>query len=160
MAELFTAVAIALMIIAVVGSFTPMLPGALFSILGILIYWYGTGFTRLDTWFIVAFILTGVFAVAMDYFSGIVAAKYGGASTRTSVFAGIVGFILFFILGPIGIVLGVAGTVFLREYFLTKDEEHSSRAAIYSAAGVLGSAVIQFLVTVSLLFAFIIALVV
>lgn len=159
MAELFTLIAITLMVVAVIGSFTPMLPGALFSIAGIMVYWYGTGFTRPGTLFLVAFVLTGLFAVAMDYFSGIIAAKYGGASTKTSIIAGLIGFMLFFVLGPIGILVGVAGTVFVREYFLTDDEKHSSRAAIYSAAGVLGSAVIQFIVTVSLLIAFIVALI-
>ncbi len=160
MAELFTLIAAALMILAVVGSFVPMMPGALLSILGILVYWYGTGFTRPSTFFLVAFILTSIFAVAMDYFSGVIAAKAGGASARTSIIAGAVGFLLFFVLGPLGILLGVVGTVFIRQYLLTGEKDRSLRTAAYSAAGVLGSAIIQFLVTVSLLVAFLITLVV
>jgi uncharacterized protein YqgC (DUF456 family) len=137
-----------------------MVPGALLSITGILVYWYSTGFARPDTWFLTAFILTGLFAVAMDYLSGVVAAKVGGASTKTSVAAGIAGLLLFFILGPVGILIGVTATVFIREYLRTGNSGQSSKAAVYSTIGVLGSTVVQVVVTVSLLVAFVIALLV
>ncbi len=160
MVELFTVAAIALMVLAVIGSITPMAPGALLSVAGILVYWYGTGFSRPDTWFLAAFILTGFFAAFMDYLSGVVAAKMGGASTKTSLAAGLVGIVLFFVMGPIGILLGVAGTVFLRHYLVTRDGKGSLRAATYSGVGVLGSVAIQLVVTVSLLTAFLVALLV
>ncbi|MFB6292095.1 MAG: DUF456 domain-containing protein [Candidatus Nanohaloarchaea archaeon] len=160
MFELFTAAAVLLMLVAVAGSLTPMAPGALFSIAGILVYWYGTGFTRPDAWFLAAFMITGVVAVLTDYLAGTVAAKAGGASTKTSIAAGVVGLILFLALGPIGILVGVAGTVFIRQYLVSRDRDRSLKAATYSVIGVLGSAVVQLTVTVSLLLAFIIALVV
>ncbi|MFB6190176.1 MAG: DUF456 family protein [Candidatus Nanohaloarchaea archaeon] len=160
MIELFTALALLLMVLAVAGSLTPMVPGALLSVLGIGVYWYGTGFTRPETWFLAAFILTGLFAVAVDYLSGALAARAGGASTKTSIAAGIAGFLLFFLLGPIGILVGVAGTVLAREYLRSGDTRASTRAAVYSVIGVLGSTAVQFVITVSLLLAFLIALLV
>lgn len=158
MAELFTIAAVLLMVAAVAGSLTPMVPGALLSILGILVYWYGTGFTRPDVWFLAAFILTGLVAVALDYLSGVVAAKIGGASTRNSLVAGIMGLLLFFVLGPIGILIGVAGTVLVLEYHATRDQGNSLKAAFYATLGVLGSAVVQLVITVSLLLTFLAAL--
>jgi len=160
MAELFTAIAIILMIAAVIGSFAPMLPGGLLSVIGILVYWYGTGYTRPGNLFLAGFILVGLFGTAADYLSGVIAAKVGGASTKTGAIAGIVGFILFFVLGPIGILLGVVGTVLVREYLRTGEADNSAKAAFYSSIGVLGSGLVQFVVTFSLLISFIIALVI
>ncbi len=158
--NLFTLVALLLMVLAVAGSFTPVLPGALLSIAGILVYWWSTGYTSPGTFFLAAFILTGLTAALVDYFGGALAARAGGASSRTSLAAGMVGLLLFFVAGPVGILVGIAGTVFLREYMRTGEREKSLRAAAYSTAGVLGSAVVQFMVTVSLLLAFMIALIV
>lgn len=159
MAEIFVAGAIALMVLGVIGSVTPMVPGALLSIAGIITYWYGTGYTRPETWFMVAFILTGLFAVAMDYLAGVVAARIGGASTRTSIISGIAGFLLFFLIGLIGILLGVAVTVLALEFRRTEDLRSSGRSALYSSIGVLGSTVIQLAITVALLLAFVTALI-
>lgn len=156
--EAFLIAAVILMIIGVIGSVTPMVPGALLSIAGILVYWHGTGYTRPGNFFLAAFLFTGLFAVATDYLSGVVAAKIGGASSKTSIAAGIAGLLMFFILGPLGILTGVAGTVFLRELLRTEDVRGSAKAAVYSSIGVLGSSVVQFVITVSLLVAFLVAL--
>lgn len=158
--ELFLIAAVALMVLGVIGSLTPMVPGALLSISGIIVYWHGTGYTRPDSIFLAAFMLTGLFAVATDYLAGIVSAKIGGASNRTSIAAGIAGLLLFFVLGPIGILVGVVGVVFAREFLRTDDFGGSLKSAVYSGIGVLGSSVVQFVITVSLLIAFLIALVV
>ncbi|MFB6191042.1 MAG: DUF456 domain-containing protein [Candidatus Nanohaloarchaea archaeon] len=160
MIEFFTVAAVLLMVLAVAGSFTPMVPGALLSIIGLGVYWYSTGFTRPDAWFLAAFTLTGLFAVATDYLSGIIAARMGGATTRNSAIAGIAGFLLFLALGPLGILLGVAGTVLALEYRRTADSRGSIKAAGYASIGVLGSTAVQFVITVSLLLAFITALLV
>jgi uncharacterized protein YqgC (DUF456 family) len=157
--DLFLLLTLALLILAVVGSLLPMLPGALFSIAGILVYWWSTGYTRPGSVFLTGFIFVGLIAVLTDYFGGSIAAKAGGASTRTSVIAGIVGFLMFFVLGPPGIFVGVAGAVLVREYLRTGDMERSGKVALYSTLGVLGSTAVQFIVTVSLLAAFAIALI-
>lgn len=128
--------------------------------LGILTYWYGTGFTRPGTFFLAAFILTGLFAAATDYLSGIVAARIGGASTRNSAISGIAGLMLFLVLGPIGILVGVAASILLLEYNRTGDSWGSARAAGYASLGVMGSTAVQLVITVSLLVAFIVALLV
>lgn len=156
--ELFTVAAVALMVLGVVGSLTPMVPGALLSIAGILVYWHGTGYTGPDSVFLAAFIVTGLFAVATDYLAGVVSAKVGGASNRTSIAAGLAGLLLFFIMGPIGILVGVVGAVFVREFLRTDDFRGSLKSAVYSGIGVLGSSVVQFVITVSLLVAFLVAL--
>jgi len=160
MFEVTTLVAIALMIVGVIGSVAPLVPGALMSIAGILVYWWGTGYTQPGTVFLSSFIFVGLIALITDYFAGSIAAKAGGASTKTSLIAGIVGFLMFLILGPLGIFVGVAGAVLVREYLRTGDAEKSGKAAFYSTLGVLSSTVIQLIITLSLLIAFVIALLV
>lgn len=153
--SVFAIAAIILMLIGVIGSVTPMVPGALLSIAGILVYYWSTGYTRPSLLFLIGFILVGLVAVLTDYFAGSIAAKAGGATTRTSIIAGLVGFLMFFVAGPIGILVGVAGTVFLREFLISGDAEKSMKAAGYSTLGVLGSTAVQLLITVSLLAVFI-----
>lgn len=155
---LLTAAALILMVLALVGSFAPLMPGTLLSVIGILVYWHGTGYTEPGTIFLIAFITVGLIGTLADWFSGVVAAKAGGASNRTGLLAGIAGFLLFFLLGPIGILFGVAGTVLLREFLRTDDLRGSIKASIYSSVGVLGSGIIQFIISLSLLITFVIAL--
>jgi hypothetical protein len=89
----------------------------------------------------------GVVAVAVDLLAGALSAKAGGASTRTAVVAGVVGLALTFIAGPIGLLVGIAATVFLIEYRRTGDPAASLRTVGYTTVGVLGSALVQVLIT-------------
>lgn len=158
---LATGGAVLMMIAAVAGSFLPLVPSGMLSVAGILVYWWGTGYTRPETWFLAGFIVVGLSAWAFDYLAGVISAKIGGASTWNSVAGGFVGFLLFFLgLGPLGLLIGVAGTVFALEMLRTDDAGASLKAGAYSALGVLGSSVVQFVLTFSLLLAFVIALLV
>jgi len=89
-----------------------------------------------------------------------VAATLSGSSKRTALIAGVVGFVLLFVLGPLGIVAGVIGTVFLLALTEGADRETAARRSIYTAAGVLGSALAQLLLTGTILFAFVVGVVV
>ncbi|KAB1194850.1 DUF456 family protein [Haloferax sp. MBLA0076] len=152
--DLFFWVALALLVLGVVGSVLPLLPGAVLSVAGVLVYWWSTGFTDPGLLGLFSLLFVGVVAVATDYGAGFIAARVGGASTRTSILAGVVGFILLFVLGPLGMFLGVAGTVFVIEYLEHEDAEESGRRALYTTVGVLASSVVQVLLTLSMLVGF------
>ncbi|MFB6204043.1 MAG: DUF456 domain-containing protein [Candidatus Nanohaloarchaea archaeon] len=158
--NLFILLAVALLVLGVIGSFTPMAPGAAFSILGILLYWWSTGFTRPGIFFLAGTLGIGVLALLVDWFGGAIAAKQGGASTRTTAMAAIAGFLLMLVSGPAGLLIGIAGTVFIREYLRTGEHESSVKAAVYGTAGVLASGLFQALLTGSILVAFLVALLV
>jgi uncharacterized protein YqgC (DUF456 family) len=147
MVELLTAVALALLVGGVVGSVLPLVPGPLLSVAGVLVYWYSTGYSRPGTLVLVALVGVGLVAVAVDLLAGALSAKAGGASTRTAVVAGVVGVALTFVAGPVGLLVGIAATVFLIEYRRTGDPGASLRTVGYTTAGVLGSALVQALVT-------------
>lgn len=152
--ETLTLLVVGLLIAGIVGSIVPMMPGAAFSLIGIGVYFFATEDPSLL--FTVFAALTGLFAMATDWFAGSIAAKYGGASNKTSLMAGIAGvFGFIFLGGPIGLALTVAATVFIREYMIHGDSGKGSKTAIYATIGVLGSAVVQIFLTASILFAYV-----
>ncbi len=155
----FLLVALGLLIAGVIGSITPMVPAGLLSIAGILVYWWSTAFMSPGTLFVAAFVFVGALVLVADYASGVVAARAGGATTRNSLLGAMVGFVLFFVLGPLGLVLGLAGTVFLLELYQGKQRAESARAAGYAVLGALGSGIVQFVLTLGLLIAFLVVLV-
>lgn len=87
----------------------------------------------------------------LDYFGGALAAKAGGASTLSTLVASVVGIVLLFLTGPVGLIVGVGVTVFAVEYWRNSDAKQSARATLYAAVGVLASTVVQVLTTLSLL---------
>lgn len=152
-----TLIILLLLIGGVIGSITPVVPGALLSLLATVVYIATTPDPSL---LYIAFSLTvGAFALAADWIAGAVAAKYGGASNKTSFMAGIAGLIGFiFFGGPIGMVLLTAATVYIREYMIHGDREVSGKGAIYATLGVLGSALVQTFLTFTVLLVFLITL--
>ena len=157
--EPITIMIISLLAAGVIGSIVPMMPGALFSLTGIIVYFFGASDPSL--WFTLFGLLTAGMALVFDWFAGSVAAKYGGASTKTSVAAGITGLLGFIFLGgPIGLAIAVMATVFVREYLIHGDERKGLKSAVYATVGVLGSALVQALLTGSVLLAFLISTVI
>jgi uncharacterized protein YqgC (DUF456 family) len=153
MVDVVVLVAVGLGVLGVVGSVVPLVPGTLSSLIGVYLYWWASGYAEPGPLLLVALTAVGLFAFAADYFGGAMSARAGGASMVTTTLAAVVGIALFFVAGPLGIVLGVAITVFAVELYRHRDPEQSLRAALYAAVGVLASTVVQFLVTVTMLVA-------
>ncbi|MFB6294541.1 MAG: DUF456 family protein [Candidatus Nanohaloarchaea archaeon] len=153
----FFVVALVLLIAGVIGSVAPMIPGALLSITGVLVYWWSTGFTAPGDLFILFTVVVGGSAVLFDYFAGAISAKAGGASLGTTAAAAVVSAFLFLVTGPVGILIGVAGTVFAAEFYRTHAAEESMKAAVYAVAGILASAAVQLTVTIAILTGFLLA---
>lgn len=145
------AVAFALLVGGVVGSLTPQVPGAVLSTAGVLVYWWASGFSEPGTVVLAGLLVVGLATWAVDWLGGAVAARVGGASTRTAVLAGLVGFLLFFVTGPVGMLLGVAATVFVAEYVRGRDARAGAKAAAVTTLGMLGSAVVQAVLTAGML---------
>jgi uncharacterized protein YqgC (DUF456 family) len=140
-----------LLVAGVVGSLVPQVPGALLSLAGVFTYWYATGQPGLAL--LVALTLVGVLTWVVDWFGGAIAARAGGASNTTALLAGVVALVLFFVTGPLGIILGVAGTVFAVEFYRQRDARKGLKAALVTTAGMLASSVAQALLTGSILLA-------
>ncbi|QGA80763.1 DUF456 domain-containing protein [Candidatus Nanohalobium constans] len=158
--EITTLIVIILLFAGVIGSIVPMAPGALFSLAGVIIYFFSTEDPSIL--FTVFGILTAGFTLLVDWFAGSIAAKYGGASSKTSLAAGIGGLIGFIVTAgnPLGLAAGVALTVLIREYLIHGGERDSLKAAVYATIGVLGSSIVQAVLTASILIAFLISMVI
>lgn len=141
--EGFTVIATVLLVAGVIGSFVPLAPGALISIIGVTVYWWSTGFSSPGMLMVVLMYLTALTALFFDLFAGAVGSKVGGASDKTVQMSAIAGILFFFVGGPVGTIIGITAVVFLREYLLTGESRGSSKAAVYTIVSVLGSALIQ-----------------
>ncbi|MFB6200825.1 MAG: DUF456 family protein [Halorhabdus sp.] len=158
--SVFLVVALALLLGGVVGSFVPMVPAGLLSIGGIVVYWWSSGYATPGPLVFAGFIAVGLLVLIVDYLAGVIAAKAGGASTLSSVAGALVGFALFFVLGPVGILLGITATVFALELYRGRTQGESLKAAGFALVGTLGSSVMQFVLTLSMLVAFLVVLLV
>lgn len=149
--DLLLVVAVLLLLAGVVGSVVPAVPGAGLSLAGIYLYWWSSGFTTPGLLVLVGFTVVGLAAILADQFGGALAASAGGASKKTTLLATVVSIPLFFVAGPAALVVGIAATVFAAEFYRTRNAGQGARAAVFAAVGVLGSAVVQLVVTLSLL---------
>lgn len=139
--------ALALCVVGIVGSVVPLLPGAALSLGGVSTYWWATGYTDPEPLALVVLVGLALTALLVDLFGGAITAKAGGASTRTTAIAALAGLPLVFVAGPLGLLVGIAGTVFLLELRENGDLEASARLAAVATLGVLASAVMQVLLT-------------
>jgi uncharacterized protein YqgC (DUF456 family) len=144
-------VAFALLVAGVIGSVVPQLPGAPISLAGVYLYWFASDFSEPGVVLLALLTVVGVLTWVVDFAGGAVAARVGGASTLTAVLAGVAGLVLFFVTGPLGILLGVAGTVFALEFYRQRDARGSLKAALVTTVGMLASSVVQALLTGSIL---------
>ncbi|WP_417431327.1 DUF456 domain-containing protein [Halpernia sp.] len=108
---------IILLILGIIGTFLPILPGLLLSLCGLLIYKFG-GNSDLSMWWIWIFSVLTIISVVLNY---VIPAKtnrkYGG--TRYGSIGSFVGTILgiIFIPIPFGFLIGMFAGVFLGELF-------------------------------------------
>ena len=140
-----------LLVGGVIGSLVPQVPGALLSLAGVYTYWYATGEPGLGL--LVTLTLVGVLTWVVDFAGGAIAARAGGASNAAALLAGVVGVVLFFLTGPLVMILGVAATVFAVEFYRQQDARKGAKAALVTTAGMLASSVAQALLTGSILLA-------
>ena len=148
--------AIALLVVWTASAFVPFVPSGVLAALTVVGYAYTTGFAEPGLAALVALVLVSLLASAVDLLSGMVSGRLGGASTRTVVVGTLIGVVLLIPLGPIGLVVGLAGTVFaVALYGNGDDPEAAARQAAYAAVGVLASAFVQavMLASVAVVFA-------
>mgnify|MGYP000494631295 FL=1 len=145
--EPLTWLALGLVAFGVLGAVLPLVPGGLLSVVGVLVYWWSTGYAEPSVLLVAVLVGVGLLTMLVDYFGGAIAARAGGASAVTTAAAVLVGLVLLLVAGPIGFVLGLAATVFAVEFAQHADAEAGLRVALYSTVGVLASTVVQVVLT-------------
>ncbi|WP_254764617.1 DUF456 domain-containing protein [Natrinema marinum] len=156
MVEVITVIAIALLLGAIVGAAVPMVPSGLLSLAGLGLYWWGAGFAELSSITFAVLVSIALITALVEFFGGSIAAKAGGASWLTAAAAAVVGIVLMLVTGPVGLLVGLFGTVFALEFVREGELEGSARSALYTTVGTLASTVVQVLLTASILFGFLV----
>lgn len=157
MVDAITIVAIALLVAAVVGTVVPLVPGGLLSLSGLYLYWWHSGFTTPGAITLVVLSVLGMLTLLVEFFAGSIAAKAGGASWGTTAAAAVVGIVLMIVTGPIGLLVGLFGTVFVLEFARNGDLDRSTQSAFYATVGMLASTAAQAVLTTTILFGFLVA---
>lgn len=138
-------VAFALLVGGVAGSVLPLAPSGLLSLAGVTVYWWHTG--RPGPLAAAALAGLALVALLVDWLAGVIGPRASGTDTRTALLAGGVGFLLMLPGGPLGLLVGVAATVFAVEFRASNDLRESVRRAGYATVGVVASAAMQVVLT-------------
>lgn len=156
MVDIVTLAAVALAIVGVVGALLPLVPGPLVSLVGVLLYWWHTGYTDPSVVILAGFVVVAVVAVGADILGGVLGASVGGGSRFAAIAGGVVGLLLIPVAGPFGILLGVAIVTFVFAYRATGEPLTGLKSAAGATLGMLASIVVQVLLTIGMLIAFLV----
>jgi len=136
--------AIALLVVWTVSSFVPFVPSGVLAALTVVGYAYTTGFAEPSLAVLLALVLVSLLASAAELLAGVVSGTLGGASSRTVAVGTLLGIALLFVMGPIGLVVGVGGTVFLESLYENADEPRVAvRRSAFAVIGVFAGPFVQ-----------------
>lgn len=150
-------IALLLMILGIIGSFLPVLPGPLTSWAGLLVLHFTEG-VQLSQTFLISTLLIAIFIYVLDYIIPAIGTKRFGGSK-----AGMIGTTLGLIIGilspiPFGIIIGPFVGALIGEMIHRNDIEKALKAAFGSFLGFIASTFLKFIVAIIFLGFFIVKL--
>ena len=140
------------MFLGLIGCFIPIIPSPITSWFGFLILYFSAN-NIISFKFLIFTLLISILFFLGDFFLPLITAKKFGSSKKGIFGTGIGLFLGFFILGPVGLILGACIGAFIGELINNKSSDKALDSAIGSIVGVLSGIVLKFLI--SLLFLFI-----
>ena len=134
--EIYIVVSIIFLVVGMVGTFLPVLPGLIISFAGLLLYKYGTNSDLPMIWIYIFGILTVISAVLNYVIPAKTNRKYGG--TRWGSIGSVIGTIvgMFFIPIPFGFLIGMFAGVFIGE--LLHDSSDKKKAFNSTKGALIG----------------------
>lgn len=127
---LFTLIALALMIIGVLGTVLPILPGLLLCYAGLLAYKLGAN-PNFSIWYLIIFGILTLASIVLNYMIPLkTTAKYGGS--RYGKAGGLIGTLIGLFFPPVGFIIGMLLGVFLGELI---HDHHNHRKAFGATKG-------------------------
>lgn len=144
------------MIVGLIGTVLPLLPGIPFMMVVALIFAILDRFHHLQGTELLILGVIAAISLVIDYFSGILGAKMGGATPK-SVAYGLVGFIVgFFLFPPLGGFFGLFFAIVVAEIGQNRSKEKALKAASSSLLGVVAGMAINLLLACIFLILFVI----
>ena len=141
-------------LLGIIGSFIPIIPGPLTSWSGLLILSFSSSIT-ISTFFLVLSFIIALFILIIDNIISILGAKkFGGG--KGSVIGSSIGLILGIIfLGPFGLLFGPFTGAFLGELYMNQDNKKGAlKAAIGALLGFITGVSLKFMISLAFCFYF------
>ena len=154
MDAIIIAISFLFMIVGLVGTILPALPGLILMLVGILIYGWNVGFSVLGYNFLFTMVLLTVVGTFIDILGSMIGAKKYGAS-RLSLFTMVFGLIFgFFTMGLAGIIIGPVVAVIFTEMFKGKSLNDALKVTLGIALGFLSGIAFRFFIGVAMIVSF------
>ncbi|MCZ2442726.1 MAG: DUF456 domain-containing protein [Flavobacteriales bacterium] len=139
----------AFMIVGILGSFLPVLPGPPLSLIGIFIF--SSTENNISTPWLVAFVLITIIVTTLDYIiPALGTKKFGG--TKYGVWGSTIGLLVGMFFGPWGIILGPFFGALIGELIYGQSRQQALKAALGSFVGFLFGTGLKFITSAIMLF--------
>lgn len=142
--------------IGLLGTLIPILPGLGLIFIGILIFAIATNFTAISLATVITCGVVALLASLASYFAGAITAKATGAS-RHAVAGALIGGVLGIFAGPLGIPIGTFLGALLGALSDGRSLKKSVQTARHAMIGMLSAVVLQFIIGLSLILTFFLA---
>ena len=144
---LYYLIAIAMIVVGLVGTVLPALPGLPLVFAGMLVAAWADGFTNVPVWVLVLLGLLTLLSLAIDFWATALGAKRVGAS-RLAIIGAMVGTFGGLFLGPLGLLMGpfagaIGGELIHRRSLLKQDLGHATRIGVGTWFGILFGTVLK-----------------
>jgi len=119
-----------LVLLGIIGSFFPGMPGPIFSFAGIVMLLFVKGPEAAFIWHLFVFGILLIFLILADYLAPILGAKLAGAGKK-GIYGAIIGALIgIFIIPPMGIFIGALIGAVTGEYYSGKNLAESLKAGL------------------------------
>jgi len=154
MNKIYIIITFILLLPGIIGIIIPVLPGIPYMFAISFIYGLLTRFISLNAIELIILALLAILSLIVDYSSGIMGAKYGGA-TKKSLIYGLAGLIVgTIIFPPFGGIIGLFIAIFISEILVHNNNKKAAKAASYSVLGSLTGMIINLVLAIIFLICF------
>ena len=139
------------MFLGLIGCFIPIIPSPITSWFGFLILYFSSN-NLISFKFLIFTLLISILFFLGDFILPLITAKKFGSSKKGIAGTGVGLFLGFFILGPIGIILGACIGAFIGELMSNKESEKILGSVGGAIVGVLSGIILKLVVSLVFLF--------
>lgn len=140
---LLDALVVILLLLGLIGTFLPSLPGTALILGAIALHAVANGFDPIGPWRLALFVVLALVAIALDYAAGALGAKRFGGS-GWAVAGAVVGAVVGLFFGPLGLLLGPVVGAVLAELIYCRKLDASLRSGVGTVVGMLLGAAAKF----------------
>jgi uncharacterized protein YqgC (DUF456 family) len=149
--------AVALVVVGVIGTVLPALPGAIFVFAGVVLAAWIDDFARISGWTVAVLGILTIIAWVIDYVAAAAGAKRAGAS-RQAIVGAAIGTVLGVFTGLVGLIFMPLVGAAIGEYLAQQDALRAGRVGVSTWLGMLVGTVVKVAVVFLMIGIFVAAL--